>query len=513
MFKRTILILFVLFFGLIATGQGKSLTKTFSGYNPYWERILGQQKLKELSQRYAQQYGSFQSSQTFTVSSYQEYKLTLFKALRQRITPIEIIFEPAISSTTYQKWNSDFWNKDCNDIAWLGYAWTYYSGIHYFDYSGKVTKAEINLTYGYSRTQEEQLEQDLLETMRNLISPQMDTITREKTIHDWIVEHVTYSMDTLDGTYDLGYTDYSAFEYGRAVCQGYALLANRMFYLAGVDNLFVSGDAGGPHAWNMVYLFDSWYHVDTTWDDPVGAGPDYIRYDYYNLSDSEMAIDHSWDRTLYPPAPNVYDPNRYQGQIANACSMFHPEKCRTELDCLKIAGTWTNDQCTLPGIQPLPSQCDATHLNLCPTEDSCTNAGGYWYENACHQNPSELQVQNGMPNSALPEYSFNLLDDSDEVQRPQISISVSPGQVYIHPQLVVHNCNDVLSPMLMACISTNCYSFMPPIITYSCVNNKLTLGFNTPLSLTSPLDAVIYYGYYDQNFTYFYYNTYRLKVE
>lgn len=39
-----------------------------------------------------------------------------------------------------------------------------------------------------------------------------------------------------------------------AVCQGYASLFYRLALDAGVDTRVISGEAGGPHAWNIVKL-------------------------------------------------------------------------------------------------------------------------------------------------------------------------------------------------------------------------------------------------------------------
>ena len=41
------------------------------------------------------------------------------------------------------------------------------------------------------------------------------------------------------------------------------------------------------HAWNIVTFDGSGYHVDVTWDDPLGTS-DTLRYDYFLLSDEEL---------------------------------------------------------------------------------------------------------------------------------------------------------------------------------------------------------------------------------
>lgn len=46
-----------------------------------------------------------------------------------------------------------------------------------------------------------------------------------------------------------------------------------------------------------------WYQVDVTWDDPVGGSPEYIDHSYFNISDSDMAIDHTWTSDINDANP------------------------------------------------------------------------------------------------------------------------------------------------------------------------------------------------------------------
>ena len=56
----------------------------------------------------------------------------------------------------------------------------------------------------------------------------------------------------------------------KGVCQGYALLALKMLRELGIETLYVVGEVNtGPHAWNLVKVDGEWYHLDTTWNDPV----------------------------------------------------------------------------------------------------------------------------------------------------------------------------------------------------------------------------------------------------
>ena len=49
---------------------------------------------------------------------------------------------------------------------------------------------------------------------------------------------------------------------------------------------YVTGWAGEAHAWNIVKVDGQWYHLDTTWNDPVfsasaGDMSDYVSYKYF----------------------------------------------------------------------------------------------------------------------------------------------------------------------------------------------------------------------------------------
>jgi len=52
----------------------------------------------------------------------------------------------------------------------------------------------------------------------------------------------------------------------------------------------------------LVNIDSSWYHLDATWDDPVPDQKGRIRYTYFNVPDSIMQKDHSWNVLEYPAA-------------------------------------------------------------------------------------------------------------------------------------------------------------------------------------------------------------------
>ena len=127
---------------------------------------------------------------------------------------------------------------------------------------------------------------------------------KEKRIHDYLVKHVEYGYPDGDESEDSpAYSSLGALVEGKAVCNGYAQAMKLLCDLTDVECRMISGKADGEnHAWNLVKLGGSWYHVDVTWDDPAPDNPDRILYQYFNEDDSLMALDHSWDEDAYQEA-------------------------------------------------------------------------------------------------------------------------------------------------------------------------------------------------------------------
>ena len=83
-------------------------------------------------------------------------------------------------------------------------------------------------------------------------------------------------------------------------------MAYEMFTKAGLPARIITGTGRGvSHAWNLVRIDGKWYQIDLTWDDPVtsnsSASGGAISYNYYNLTDAEMGVEHKWTG-VYPIA-------------------------------------------------------------------------------------------------------------------------------------------------------------------------------------------------------------------
>lgn len=142
--------------------------------------------------------------------------------------------------------------------------------------------------------------------------------------HDYIVSHVKYGF--LDGEEEqLSYTAEGALLKGTAVCNGYAEAMELLLLCSGIDTRMAVGTASGvDHAWNIVDIQGQWYHVDTTWDDPVpdtGEDPMHV---YLNIDDTVMEKTHTWNRNAYPACTSM-DYNYYE-QTGTAFDNFNDFK-------------------------------------------------------------------------------------------------------------------------------------------------------------------------------------------
>lgn len=151
------------------------------------------------------------------------------------------------------------------------------------------------------------LQQKVKDILGKIITNSMTDEEKLKAIHDYIVKNTKYDFDNFlnNKIPPESYTAYGVLIKGTGVCNGYAETFNMLAQMAGIPSIVISGEAintefSGPHAWNMVKVNNEVRYIDVTWDDPVpDEGPDYVRYDYFLLTEEQIAKDHFWDRKGY----------------------------------------------------------------------------------------------------------------------------------------------------------------------------------------------------------------------
>ena len=126
---------------------------------------------------------------------------------------------------------------------------------------------------------------DAIEAFKDeYITEGMSDFEKELLIIQWLVENCTY--EAAEGWSNA--TAYSCIVSGEAQCAGYADAFLQTAKACGLEARYIHNS---EHAWNLVKLDGDWYHVDVTWEDPIGDndyGMGNLRNLYINLTDSEI---------------------------------------------------------------------------------------------------------------------------------------------------------------------------------------------------------------------------------
>lgn len=158
-----------------------------------------------------------------------------------------------------------------------------------------------------SADERRELQEAIAEFKAEYITAGMSDFEKEIKIIEWLVENCSYERG--DGWENS--TAYSCIVNGRAQCSGYADAFLQTAKACGIEARYVYNNT---HAWNLVRLDGDWYHVDVTWEDPIGSnfyGFGNLRNAYINLEDSRIkgiSSHHSWSPTSTKATGIKYGP-------------------------------------------------------------------------------------------------------------------------------------------------------------------------------------------------------------
>ncbi|MEG0258673.1 MAG: DUF5050 domain-containing protein [Lysinibacillus sp.] len=163
--------------------------------------------------------------------------------------------------------------------------------------------ATYEVTYLTNKTQEAKVQEKIDQVLATIIKPSMNDFQKVKAVNDYIVSHTKYGENTKSSPHSA----YALLFEGQAVCQGYALLGYKMLDQLGFEVKYVVGKVNKTelHSWNLVKLSGKWYHLDPTWNDPVPNRLGTFSYDYFLVSDTQLAKDHEWIKSDYPSATST----------------------------------------------------------------------------------------------------------------------------------------------------------------------------------------------------------------
>lgn len=230
--------------------------------------------------------------------------------------------------------------------------------IKSWQYNGTNTSLTLNITYRYSKTAfaaEQKNYKAAVNKARHIavkLSRSMTDFDKELKLHDYIVNNCSYDYEGYKAGKISGnsYKLYGCLILGKAVCEGYSKAMKLLCDLSGVECMVIRGksySSGGwqNHSWNLIKLENDYYHLDTTFDDPItDNGKGTLSHCYFNLSDSEIKLSYQWDTAAYPACKstkfNYYSANNLVvGNKAELQALIQREAAdhKSSME-LKIAG-------------------------------------------------------------------------------------------------------------------------------------------------------------------------------
>ena len=229
-------------------------------------------------------------------------------------------------------------------LRWQGGRYFYYPGFSYRDNGSYITFTMYFQTNWFTTAQQEAT---LSSYIKGTLLPQLaldgkSTYQKVQAIYDWITRNVRYDYANLgNDSYLLQYTAYAAVINRTAVCNGYASLFYRLANDAGIDCRFITGTAGGYHAWNIVRMDNGKYYcLDATWDEGQ------TNYRYFLKGTTEFGQDHTvitdenntyfWNQ--YPVSATDFDPNAPLPPAAPTVTMTYSDSGKPKLTWSAVSG-------------------------------------------------------------------------------------------------------------------------------------------------------------------------------
>ena len=188
-----------------------------------------------------------------------------------------------------------------------------------FRVMSSLMRRDIMPVYLYSPAESVKIRNQLDATAQTIISEHINDhqsdYDKVRSLHDYLKSNLEY--DTAAATSHRpnerniaeAHNIIGALLKNKCVCEGFAKAFKFLCDKIGLECWVVSGKGSssigaGPHAWNIVRINGYYHHVDVTWDNQYSDSSAVSNYGYMNLSDDEIAKDHTWNRKHYPECPS-----------------------------------------------------------------------------------------------------------------------------------------------------------------------------------------------------------------
>ena len=154
----------------------------------------------------------------------------------------------------------------------------------YDDY-GKVT---LKIEHIYSNSDIKLIKAKVKEIEKEIWNNSMSNEDKIKEAHNYIINNSKYDKDRSDNNIVKYKSDtaYGTLLEGYSLCGGYTDAMELFLEDMNIKSYKIASE---NHVWNAIYLNNTWYHLDLTWDDPITTdGSDILEYNFFIITTSDL---------------------------------------------------------------------------------------------------------------------------------------------------------------------------------------------------------------------------------
>lgn len=218
----------------------------------------------------------------------------------------------SIDYTDFQKDYNDIFSEESKDETLVNinnfvHPYNTFESIN-VSLKGYVLDITIGYKEWYPKEKQDKINNKVNEIINELIKENMTDKDKVKTIHDYIINNTIYDenfcieQNPEDCIITSPYQSDTAYgvlfeHYG--ICSGYTDLMAIFLNKLGIANYRVTNDS---HTWNAVKIDNKWYHLDTTWDDPINKKENILSHTYFLITtdeDSLLKDNHIFDKEIF----------------------------------------------------------------------------------------------------------------------------------------------------------------------------------------------------------------------
>jgi len=182
--------------------------------------------------------------------------------------------------------------------------------LYYYNSYGIVTSVEFSYTMPPEEVEAARIQYDAeIAYIVSLLEGSMSDMEIALFVHDYFA--ASFSYDNSMKVYDA----YGLFNTRTGVCQAYSLAYAAVLRECGIDAVMITSEDMN-HAWNLIKINGSWYHVDLSYDDPSPDRTGLVLHDNFLLSDDAVRVNHNGWESIIRCRSALYD-NAYWKAVSS----------------------------------------------------------------------------------------------------------------------------------------------------------------------------------------------------